>query len=100
MMGFARDATNALRDFHRGVSDRTNKLSSATAGLHMLHQQLANYENLFKDLGNHIKDTISNAQKEINREFTPVIERAMSAAYQACRDENGKSYRQLLEYYG
>lgn len=56
----------------------------------MLGQQIANYENLLKDLSTNVKDAINNSQKEINREFVPVIEQAMVAAYEACVEERGK----------
>lgn len=56
----------------------------------MLGQQVANYENLLKDLSTNVKDTINNNQKETNREFVPVIEQAMAAAYEACVEERGK----------
>ena len=90
LLGFTRNATNQLKDFHANADSRARKIGAGTAGLYMLQQQLGVYENIFKDLANLIKETVNNIQKEINREFTPVIERAMSAAYTECVDESGK----------
>lgn len=90
LMAFTRNAAEKLRNFHRGVDGRARKVGAGIAGLHMLQQQLGVYENIFKDLSNIVKDNIIGDQKDINRGFTPVIERAMGAAYTACVDECGK----------
>ena len=55
----------------------------------MLQQQLPVYEDIFKDLSATTRDAINAQQKEINREFTPVIERAMVDAYENCNNEHG-----------
>ena len=87
---FVRNAANFLKEFHRDVEGRTRKINSGVVGLHVLQQQLGMYETLFKDLTTTVRKTINNIQKKINREFTPVITRAMVAAYEACTNENGK----------
>lgn len=90
LLGFTQNATSQLKDFHENAESRARKIGAGIAGLHMLQPQLGVYENIFKDLANLIKETVNNVQKEINREFTPVIERLMSAAYTECVDESGK----------
>lgn len=90
LMSFTRNATEKLNDFHREVESRARKVGAGIAGLHMLQQQLSVYENLFKDLSSVVNNNVNNHQKDINREFTPVIERAMGAGYTACVDECGK----------
>lgn len=90
MSNFVRCAANLLREFHRDVDGRARKVGAGIAGLHMLQQQLGVYETILKDLTGTVKDIINNGQKEINREFTPVIARAMIAAYEACVHESGK----------
>ena len=87
---FARNAAACLKNFHNDIEARVRQIGTGVAGLHMLNQQVGNYENLLKDLSTTVKDTINNNQKEINREFVPVIERAMEAAYEACVEERGK----------
>lgn len=56
----------------------------------MLQQQLQVYEDIFKDLAATTKDALNTQQKDINREFVPVIETAMTAAYDVCTAESGK----------
>lgn len=89
MTVFTREASKLLTEFHRDVNSRVSKVGAGLAGLRMLQQQLEVYENIIKDLASTVKGTINNTQKDINREFTPVIERAMTAAYDACVAEAG-----------
>ena len=98
MTVFTREASKLLTEFHGDVNSRASKVGAGVAGLHMLHQQLTVYENIIKDLANTIKGNINTTQKDINREFTPVIERAMTAAYDACVAEAGmylSSFRRI-----
>lgn len=99
MSAFVRCAAKLLKEFHKDVDGRARKVGAGIAGLHMLQQQLGVYETILKDLIGTVKDAINNGQKEINREFTPVIARAMIAAYEACVNESGKKsgpYRHFL----
>ncbi len=89
MTVFTREAGKLLRDFHADDNARASKVGAGVAGLRMLQQQLEVYDNILKDLTTTIKETINTTQKDINREFTPVIERAMAAAYDACVAEAG-----------
>lgn len=82
-----------LKDFHHDVDIRARKVGAGLAGLHMLQQQIRVYEDILKDLSNTMRDTINAQQKEVNREFIPVIERAMAEAYKLCVDENGMGSR-------
>lgn len=89
MASFSRNAAGCLRKFHKDIEARARQIGTGIAGLHMLQQQVGNYENLLKDLSTSVKETINNNQKEINRQFVPVIEQAMAAAYEACVEERG-----------
>lgn len=89
MTTFTREASKLLTQFHGDVNSRASKVGAGIAGLRMLQQQLAVYDNIIKDLANTVKGNINNTQKDVNREFTPVIERAMTAAYDACVAEAG-----------
>lgn len=93
MASFSRNAGSILRDFHRDVDTRARKVGSGLAGLHMLQQQVRVYDDILKDLSNTMRDTINAQQKEVNREFTPVIQRAMANAYKECVDESGMDSR-------
>lgn len=89
MTVFTREASKLLRDFHSDVNSRASNAGAGVSGLRMLQQQLGIYENIIKDLATKVKETINTTQKDINREFAPVIERAMTAAYDACVAEAG-----------
>ena len=90
MASFARNTAAALRKFHCDVEARARKIGSVIAGLSLLNDQVANYETTLKDLSTAMKDSVSNSQKEISREFTPVIQKAMESAYVECVNEHGE----------
>lgn len=90
MANFTRDVAKRLRQFHKDVGARAQKIGTGGAGLHMLEQQVGVYESNVKDIAGAVKDKIIVTQKDINREFTPVIERAMEAAYNTCTEERGE----------
>ena len=89
MAGFARTASKLFKDFHRDIDNRARKVGANVAGLSMLQQQLQVYENILKDVSNTAREMVNTAQKDINRQFTPVVEEAMLSAYEACTDERG-----------
>jgi len=89
---FARNAATLIKDFHREIEMRARHNGANIAGLHMLQQQLRVYEEIFKDLANTVRETINTQQKDINREFIPVITAAMEPAYNACVEENGRYF--------
>ena len=60
------------------------------AGLATLQQQLQIYGDIFKYLATTTKESINKQQKDINREFVPVIARVMEDAYEGCVNERGK----------
>lgn len=86
---FARSAATLLKAFHRDIEARAHKVGASIAGLSMLSHQVATYESIFKDLSSTIKDTIIAQQKEINREFVPIIGQHMEFAYDGCTNESG-----------
>lgn len=57
----------------------------------MLQDQVATYATILEDYSATTKDTITAKQKDINREFIPVIEQAMQNAYDVCVVEHGKN---------
>ena len=86
---FARHAATCLKKFHHDIDTRARKAGAGIAGLSMLQQQVGVYEAIFKDLSSTVKDTILAHQKEINREFVPVIMAQMESAYETCVNESG-----------
>ena len=86
---FVRNAATCLKKFHRDIDARARRAGASIAGLSMLQQQVGAYESIIKDLSSTVKDTIMASQKEINREFVPVIMDNMEPAYEACTNESG-----------
>lgn len=92
---FIREAAIIIRAFHLDVSSRAVKVEAGLTGLHMLHQQLGVYESLLKDLMNIVNNVINTCQKDINREFTPIVADHMIPAYEGCTQESGKRYTMM-----
>ena len=65
------------------------KTGTGSAGIAMLGQQLKNYEQIFATLATQMIEIINGLQREANREFTPVIARNLSSAYDYCANEVG-----------
>lgn len=99
LAGLPRSAHNLLRAFHRDIELRVQKTGAILPGLHMLQQQLQVYEDVFKDFANTSKKEIDTLQKDINREFVPVIQTAMTAAYDICVAESGKKPLPVVHKY-
>ena len=98
---FTKATPNILMKFHRDIEDRARKLGTGLAGLSMLSHQITVYEQIFKDLAASEKDAIVTVQKDINREFTPVIERVMIPSYEGCAAESGSgSYKRMKALMG
>jgi hypothetical protein len=88
---YAHSAGQVLRSFHADVETRARANGTGIAGLSMLMQQLQIYEAIFKDIVAISMDAINKQQREINREFTPVIAASMQFAYGTCENEHGES---------
>ncbi|KAI9053759.1 hypothetical protein LZ554_002710 [Drepanopeziza brunnea f. sp. 'monogermtubi'] len=89
LLAFSRSAKSLLTVFHKEIATHTMKTGTSSAGLALLGQQLRNYENIFATLSQKMMVIISDLQREANRNFTPVIARNLSSAYQYCTDESG-----------
>lgn len=93
---FTKATPAILKKFHRDIEDRARKIGTGLASLSMLSHQITVYEQIFKDLAASEKDAIITIQKDINREFTPVIEREMTPSYEGCTAEYGPgSYKRM-----
>jgi len=92
LAGLPRSAHNLLKAFHKEIEIRVQKTGAVLPGLHMLQQQLQVYEDIFKDIAATSKNEIDSQQKNINREFVPIVETAMTAAYDICTAESGKKF--------
>ena len=87
---FTRTAPAGLKSFHRDIDGRARRIGASIAGRSLLSQQTTVYEDILKDLATSTKDKIVAKQKDINREFVPVIERHMFDAYDWCQQEVGE----------
>ncbi|KAL8802146.1 MAG: hypothetical protein Q9182_004012 [Xanthomendoza sp. 2 TL-2023] len=91
VMGSVRiDTVAALKDFHMEVENRARERESGGAGQAILQHQVGVYKALFKDLVATVTESISIAQRRINREITPTIQAALGPAYETCKQESGK----------
>ena len=89
MASFVKAASSVIKKFHADVDGRARKIGLGIVGLHALKQQLTNYENVLGDVSREAAETINNNQKEINREFVPVVQTAMNEAYVRALNETG-----------
>ncbi|KAL8711916.1 MAG: hypothetical protein Q9225_007039 [Loekoesia sp. 1 TL-2023] len=89
VLSFARHAFDVLTEFHRKIERRVCELGRGTTGLEPLRQQLTVYDDIFKETATSVKESINTSQKEINREFVPVIQETLRPVYEACVNEHG-----------
>ncbi len=86
---FAKRGLEILKVFHDTVASRAQAMGSSMSGLYLLGQQLPVYRQMLTQISETTKDSVTNQQREINRQFTPAIERAMADAYEGCSSESG-----------
>lgn len=85
-----------LNTFHDEVEKRATKNGGNLGRYLMLRHGLANYREVVKDTTNRTKLTISSRQRDINREFVPVVTTAMMPVYDVCTAERGPgSFRRM-----
>jgi hypothetical protein len=89
VQSFGSSSKHLLTAFHRDIESRSIKAGAGTAGVAMLGNQLRNYENIFTQVTHQMVEVINHLQREANREFTPVIARNLSTAYDWCAHESG-----------
>ncbi|KAL8672577.1 MAG: hypothetical protein Q9168_002982 [Polycauliona sp. 1 TL-2023] len=96
---FTKSIPAILQKFHREIEDRARKIGTGLASLSMLKHQIGVYEQVMKDAAASTKDMIIAKQKDINREFTPVLERVMQPSYEWCEAERGPGqYKRMKSY--
>lgn len=99
LQAFTKSAGHMLKDFHNAVETRSRDKGIGLARVGRLKNQLTAYEALFGDLANNMITSVNEAQREVNREFTPVIASAMSSAYEHCTEERGAgSFKSMKTY--
>ena len=87
--GLANTNGTLLNAFHKLVESRAMHNGTSIARLEMLKQQLPAYKATCKDLSTAAHTQITTRQKDINREFVPVVAAAMEQVYNDCESETG-----------
>ncbi|KAL9601801.1 MAG: hypothetical protein Q9219_002291 [cf. Caloplaca sp. 3 TL-2023] len=99
MNDFTKAVPTILKQFHKDIEDRARKIGTGLASLSMLSHQILVYEQILKDAAASEKNAIISTQKDINREFVPVIENAMTPSYSWCNAESGPGqYKRMKDY--
>jgi hypothetical protein len=85
-----------MRNLHQEVESRAIRNGASAASFHILKQTISGYKETLKDVANASRNLITEKQRDINREFTPVITEHMLDAYAGCVAEHGKgSYMRM-----
>lgn len=87
--GLSNKSGTLLTAFHKSIEMRATRNGTSLASLEMLKQQLPSYKDTFKDLSVTAQTQITTRQKDINREFVPVVAEAMLQVYDDCESERG-----------
>ncbi|KAL9025304.1 MAG: hypothetical protein Q9196_005847, partial [Gyalolechia fulgens] len=99
MNNFSKTAQAILRQFHSNIEDRARKIGTGLASLSMLSQQIRIYDQILNDFAAATKHMIITRQKDINREFVPVIEHIMQPSYGWCSAEVGPGQFMRMKAY-
>ncbi|OJD36211.1 tat pathway signal sequence protein [Diplodia corticola] len=86
---FKKKTLEVLTTFHNTVTRRASELGVNAATVAALSRQLNSYQPFLTGQIEAIKMMITTVQREVNREFTPVIGAAMEHAYNSCMAERG-----------
>ncbi|KAI7199100.1 hypothetical protein D0869_07257 [Hortaea werneckii] len=89
LQSFTKTGSAMLKKFHAAVADRCRQQGQSIARIGMLKTQLGAYDAIVKDMASNMIRQINDGQRDINREFTPVICQAMSPAYDVTAAESG-----------
>ncbi|KAI7353650.1 hypothetical protein KC354_g11434 [Hortaea werneckii] len=89
LQSFTKTGSAMLKKFHAAVAGRCRQQGQSIARIGMLKTQLGAYDAIVKDMANNMIRQINDGQRDINREFTPVICQAMSPAYDVTAAESG-----------
>ena len=79
-----------LLDFHLNTTENTDLSVTNTAKFQMLKQQLKNRNAEFKAKLDEVLAVFTSTQRTSYRNFEPVIQAGMQAAYIYCRDQTGE----------
>ena len=97
--GFPVSANTMIKDFHDAIEQRCFSQSLWISRIARLSDNIVVLESAFNDLAKQTISNVNEAQREINREFTPSVATSMATTYGQCSEENGmlSSVHQALE---
>jgi GTPase SAR1 family protein len=87
---FPNTVSSLMRDFHDAVEAQCIQHSIGVSRIARLRDNNVVLELAFTDLAKMTIGNVTEAQREINREFNPAIAATMASAYNRCSQENGK----------
>jgi hypothetical protein len=82
-------AGDIIRDLHQQIETRALRSGASAASFHILKQSIPGYKETLKDAVAISRNAITERQRDINREFVPVIAEHMLDAYEGCVAECG-----------
>jgi len=88
--GFPVVANTMIGEFHDAVEQQCINQNLWVSRIARLNDNIIVLQSAFNDLGKQTISNVNEAQREINREFTPSVLLAMSATYEECSKENGE----------
>jgi hypothetical protein len=99
LRSFTRDGTALLKKFHAAIAARCRERGHGLARIGMLENQLQAYQAIFGDLATGMIAQVNEGQRDINREFTPVIQGIMDPVYMQCTAESGPGQYNRMKGY-
>lgn len=97
--GWSKTDNTLLKDFHSAIENRCREKGHGIARIDMLRMGLRNYEHVLNDASAATIAHVNERQREINRNFEPVITEIMQTAYEQCNDESGPgSYKRMKSH--
>ncbi|KAF2744553.1 hypothetical protein M011DRAFT_479853 [Sporormia fimetaria CBS 119925] len=86
---YVKDSSRILVLFHDKVEERARENGVGLASLSVLRQQIYTQEQLFEDLKTQLIASMTEMQRDANREFIPTLVAVMHTAYDICTAERG-----------
>lgn len=95
---FIADSGKVLHKFHEAIRERARQNGVGLASLSTLKTQIQTYEMLFGELNQILIESMTEQQREANRDFTPNIAKIMHTVYEICTDlQRAGSFKRMKE---
>lgn len=99
MTSYPRRLSDVLSASHQEIDREARTLRVNEDGIKMLQRQVECYDCVFKEHAKAVGKSLDLAQKDISREFVPIIQNVMRPAYVICGDERGfKTFAKMKEH--